>query len=398
MKVLVVTEPGVDGVFRYVESLCDFLMDGEMSVHLAYSDRRGSDRLPMLVSRIEARGGSTLNLRTANRPEPADWQAFLALRRMASAVKPDVIHSHSSKAGALARALVFCGVRAVQVYQPHAYVGMRPVRGRLDFLYDAVERVLGRTAHTLTCSSAERSFALQHLGLSPRRVHTVRHGVDTRVFAPPAPDEKRRMRESLGLPWPAPILGFLGRSSAQKDPLTLYRAFARAAAVIPDIALFHVGHGELDDELKRLARDLRIGNRVFRCPYMATPADFYRMVDGFILTSRYEGFSLAALEALAADLPMILSAAPGNLDLLAQPLSHAWKASPGDVGGFACGISRWAEALRHPSPSTHRQIAQTNYQPSRQLEAVLDLYRVWLRSRRLSESGNSEFRTCSPQR
>ena len=45
MKVLIVSEPGVDGVFRYVEALCHFLVGEGVEVHLAYSDRRGSDRL-----------------------------------------------------------------------------------------------------------------------------------------------------------------------------------------------------------------------------------------------------------------------------------------------------------------------------------------------------------------
>ncbi len=65
---------------------------------------------------------------------------------------------------------------------------------------------------------------------------------------------------------------------------------------------------------------------------MSAPLDFYRAVDGFILTSRYEGFSLAVLEAVSANLPMILSEAPGNIDLLSQPLSHFVEGPAGRCG------------------------------------------------------------------
>jgi len=380
MKVLIVSEPGVDGVFRYVEALCDFLSTQGAEVHLAYSDRRACDCLPELVARVRRHGGRTVNLGTANRPALADWSAFRALRRLARDVRPDVVHSHSSKAGFLARLLPAAGVRTVQVYNPHAYVGMRPEAGRFDWLYNRVEGVLGRTGHTIVVSADEHEFASGRLGIPPARLVHLPNGVDTAKFAPAPPEQKRRLRESLGLPVAGPVLGFIGRSVAQKDPLTLYRAFARASATRP-LTLFHVGRGELDRPLDLLADELGIRHRLIRLPYLSQPADFYRAVDGFALCSRYEGFSLAALEALSANLPLILSAAPGNRDLLAHPLSHAWSALPGDVDSFAEGIAAWHDRLQQPAAVNHRQIARARYDLRVTLGAVLDLYRQLVNSR-----------------
>jgi glycosyltransferase involved in cell wall biosynthesis len=373
MKVLVVTEPGVDGVFRYVEVLCHYLIKRGIDVHLAYSDRRGSDRLPKLVAWVEDHGGLTVNLRTSNRPAFSDWSAFCSLLKLARTVKPDVIHSHSSKAGFLARTLRFFGIKAVQFYHPHAYVGMRPVPGRLDPFYNLIEGVLGRTAYTIASSTSENEFACQRLKIPPARVFLRPNGVNTDLFAPAPPEEKLRLREALGLPLNELILGFIGRSSAQKDPLTLYQAFANVAAEKP-ISLFHVGQGELDPELDLLVGRLGLGHRVFRRPYMSESSGFYRAVDGFILTSHYEGFSLAVLEAVSANLPMIMSEAPGNTDLLAQPLSHLWKARPGDVEGFSRGIASWYERLQTPSPINHRQIAMARFDHRQKLGEIVDLY------------------------
>ncbi len=373
MKVLVVTEPGVDGVFRYVETLCHFLIEQGIEVHLAYSDRRGSDRLMKLVAWVEDRGGLTVNLRTANRPALSDWGAFCSLRKLARTVKPDVIHSHSSKAGFLARTLRIFGIKAVQFYHPHAYVGMRPVPGRLDPFYNMIEGVLGRTAYTIASSTTENIFACRRLKIPPARVFIRPNGVNTDLFTPAPPGEKLRLRETLGLPLHQPILGFIGRSSAQKDPLTLYRAFAKVAAEKP-IALFHVGQGELDAELDLLVGRFGLGGRVFRRPYMSVPLDFYRAVDGFILTSHYEGFSLAVLEALSANLPMILSEAPGNIDLLAQPLSHLWIAPPGDVEGFSRCIASWCDRLQTMAPINHRQVAMSRYDHRKKLGEIVELY------------------------
>lgn len=373
MKVLVVSEPGVDGVFRYVESLCHFMIEHGVEVHFAYSDRRACDRLYMLIRSIEEHGGETINLRTINRPSLTDLSALLSLIKLARKLKPDVIHSHSSKAGVLARILPYFGIKGVQIYNPHAYVGLRPKAGKLDWFYNFIESRLGRNAWTIVASTDETKFAQRRLKIPPIRVDHLPNGVDTEVFTPVSHEDKRQLREKLGLPTNRPILGFMGRSSAQKDPLTLYRAFIKAAGKSP-VALFHAGRGELDEELDSLVKRSGMSDRVYRVPYMSNPVDFYRAVDGFILTSRYEGFSIAALEALSTDLPLILSQSPGNMDLLAQPLSHAWSAPIGDVDGFVSGINEWLAELQAAKPINHRQIACSQYDQRDKFRTVLELY------------------------
>lgn len=372
MRVLVVSEPGTDGVFRYVEALCRYLLEREVEVHLAYSDRRGSDRLQALVREVAARGGLTLNLRVGNRPGWGDWRGFRRLLRGARRVRPDIVHSHSSKAGALARALALCGIRARQIYHPHAYAGLKPERRAIDRVYDRVEQALGRTSWTVACSPFERAFALDRLRLPPGRVRCIPNGVDVRTFTPPTPERRLEARGQFGLPAEAVVLGCLARAAPQKDPITLYRAFAAAGR---PAVLWHVGEGELDGALRAEAARLGLDGRLVRRPAVVDPAAFHRAIDGFVLTSRYEGCSLAALEAMASGAPLILSRAAGNLDLLALPLSHAWSAPPGDAPGFAAAISAWFDDVSRARPSNHAEIARARFDAGRQLAAVLELYR-----------------------
>jgi Glycosyltransferase len=377
MNVLIVSEPGVDGVFRYVERLVDHLLGRDVRVHLAYSDSRAGEALARFVDRVEDAGGRTLNLRVGNRPCLDDLRALLALRTFVRDLRPDLIHCHSAKAGALARLLPVLGILDVPLlYQPHAYIGMRPARGRLDFAYDAVERVLGRWSTTLTCSYDEQNYALHRLRIPPARARIVLNGVDTLRFFPAAAGRRRELRAAFGIPDDAVVLGSICRSSAQKDPITLYHAFARVAARDPRLVLFHVGRGEFDPELERIVRENGLGNRVLRRPYLSDPVEFYQAVDGFALASRYEGFSLALLEALAADLPLIVSEAPGNGDILGRPLSHLWHAPVGDVAAFSSAIGEWAAecASAVPTRRNHREIARTYYDQRRSLARVVSLY------------------------
>jgi len=379
LTVLLVSEPGVDGVFRYVEGLAHFLVEQGVVVHLAYSDRRGSEALGTLVGFVRQQGGETLNLATANAPEPADLRAWFALHALVRRTRPDIIHSHSSKAGALARSLPLLGVRTPQIYHAHAYPGMRPQFRAARLLYDGIERVLGHFSFTINCSQDEQDYARRRLGLPAARTLCVPNSVDTQRFTPPTdPAQKLGLRRKFGLPPHALILGSIGRASRQKDPLTLYRAFARTLETEPDLVLFHLGCGDLAPELDLYVRTHGLQARIIRHDYLATPVDFYRSVDGFILTSLYEGLSLSALEAMSCDLPLILSEAPGNGGLLNRPLSHLWSAPIGDIAGFARAIRQWSARCRAggaAGPSNHRTTAREHFDARQNFSTVLEVYR-----------------------
>jgi glycosyltransferase involved in cell wall biosynthesis/VanZ family protein len=380
MKVLMVSEPGENGVFTYVEALCYYLIEQGVSVHLGYSDRRGSDRLTALVAHVEASGGQTANMEVGSGVEVGDVRAFFRLWRLAVRVRPDVIHCHSSKAGVLGRSLAFAGIRSGYAYHPHAYYGMRPNRARRDVLYDAIEGWFGQIGTTVLISAGERNYALKRLRVPIGRLAFISNGVDTNRFAPVPPPKKNALRDAFGIPRDRIVLGAISRLSPQKDPLTLYRAFAIASSERPDLHLFHVGDGELGPEVDRLILELGLGHRVTRLRYLSDSTVFYQAVDGFILTSTYEGLSLAALEAMSSDLPLILSRAPGNIDLLYLPLSHAWGAAPGDAAQFAGCIGLWHASRREGAPSSHRSIAMEKFDCANAQADVLAHYRSLVRA------------------
>lgn len=382
MTVLIVSEPGQDGVFRFVEALIRFLVSRSVRVHLAYSHWRSCERLAALVGFVRQNGGVTLNLTTANQPAWSDLPALGKLRRLVRATRPDLIHSHSSKAGVLARTLMALGVRIPQIYQPHAYAGMRPQHDSARLIYDGIESLMGRTGMTINVSSDEHDYALQRLHLPDRRTVCIPNGVDSACFSPVPAAEKSALRRQLGLPARARILGTLGRASAQKDPLTLYRAFAIALTHEPDLVLCHVGHGELDGELDGFIAERGLEGRIIRLSYLDKPVDFYRVIDGFILTSRYEGLSLAVLEAMACDLPLILSDAPGNRDFIPIPLSHLRTAPVGDVPAFAQAITQWAAGVRTDTvPSNHRALALERFDSRLSFMRILALYQRLIAAR-----------------
>lgn len=324
MTVLMVSEPGVDGVFRYVEALTYFLLENDVRVHLAYSSCRGSDCLVELTKAVEKAGGATMDLRVSNRPCAYDIVALARLERFIQRTQPDIIHSHSAKAGVLARSLYPLHRNIRFFYHPHAYLGMRPNRGRIDAVYDTIERLLGRVGKTLNCSRQEYNYARDQLRIPETKLIHAPNSVDFDHFHPPTPERKIEARREFGIPTNALVLGSLGRTAEQKNPLLLYRAFALFAKEREDVHLLHIGRGPLDKELDAFISANSLNSKVTRIPYLTNSLAFYHAIDGFCLTSRYEGLSMAVLEALACNLPLILSKAAASRELEDFGLNHTW--------------------------------------------------------------------------
>lgn len=362
MNILLVSQPASDGVFRHVEGLADYLLGQGAAVHLAYSDKAACDALPKLVNRVEAAGGRTLNLRIGNGPEFGDLPAVIKLRGLIRAAQPDLIHAHSSKAGALVRGLALCGLKERILYTAHAYYSMHAPTGVKARFFHAIERRLGRHGATIAVSSDEAAFARDHLGIRDRDLRTVPNGVNCARFRPVQAGEKRALRAQFGLPPDALLLGTVGRFSTQKDPLTTYSALAEVMATEPQLHFVHLGKGELEPKVDALLAERGLSGRCHRIQYLADTAPFYQMLDGFVLASLYEGMSYAVIEGIATGLPMILSDAPGNRDFAAMGLDRVYWSRPKDPAALAAAIRRWREDWIQAGPTAvHREVALARF-------------------------------------
>ncbi|MBP6864629.1 MAG: glycosyltransferase [Candidatus Didemnitutus sp.] len=373
LRIMQVVEPGRDGVFRHVEGLVRHLMGRGVQVDLAYSSRRPSDRLFELVAEITMRGGRTMDLQVANAPAVKDSVAWLKLIRFIRETKPSLIHTHSSKAGALGRVAAFACRRPV-VYTPNAYYGMADGGKPAEALFNGIERILGGIGSTICVSEDERLFAHDILRIAPERQQVIPNGVDTNAFTPANAATRADWRRDHGIPADAFVVGTAGRFSRQKDPLTLYKAIVIAMRSDPRIFFLHLGDGELVDEAEAIMAGADIRQRYKRIAYLSNPQRFYQGIDTFALTSRYEGLSFAVLEALACDLPLILSDVPGNREFMRLGLSHCWFSAQGDTDGFAALINRAAGLARADATRNHRQLAVKLFDQQVCCGRVLEFY------------------------
>lgn len=124
-------------------------------------------------------------------------------------------------------------------------------------------------------------------------------------------------REALKLPQDAWIVGNVGRLHPDKDQATLLKGFAQALPSLPAHALLAiVGKGRLEEELKDLARELAIADRVVFLGQVADARCYFKAFDAFALSSDHEPFGMVLLEAMAAGVPIIATACGGVREII----------------------------------------------------------------------------------
>lgn len=239
-------------------------------------------------------------------PHPLrDWRARAALAAVQARFTPTVVHTHTSKAGALLRGRRSPAVRVVHTYHGHV---LRDYYGRLrSALLVHLERRLAARTDALIAISPSCRDELVALGIAPAaRLHVVAPAVEVAAFAA---GDRARARATLGLGSETFALGFVGRLVPIKRP-ELFVAAVRA--VRGPVAGLVFGDGPLRADLAPSAGD--------RIRWLGARADLAQLLpacDALVFTSRREGCPLAAIEAFAAGVPVVGLDVPGVRDALA---------------------------------------------------------------------------------
>jgi glycosyltransferase involved in cell wall biosynthesis len=161
------------------------------------------------------------------------------------------------------------------------------------------------------CVSAEIAAAVTRWRTVPKGiVEVVPNGIT--VDPPPGMPSREQVRESLGIPETAKVVGTVGRLTEVKRQDRLLRA----VATLPDVWLLVVGDGDERANLERLAAELGVAKRTRFAGYQPQPEAYLRAMDAFALTSRSEGFPVSLLEAWAAGMPVVSTAVGGIPDVV----------------------------------------------------------------------------------
>ncbi len=259
-----------------------------------------------------------------------DFLALAELCLLFLKARPDVVHTHSSKAGILGR--LAAGITGAPVVI-HSYHGFGFHGRQPDFvrkLYVSLERICARLSDALIFVSKANWSQAESLGIgSPGRYVLIRSGVRLADF-PARLADRWREKSSLGLGRHKPLVVSIANLKPQKNPLDFIEMAARVLKEKPDAEFVFVGDGPLRPAVEGRILALGIGHRVKLLGWRRDAARILALADVFVLTSLWEGLPRSLVEALKSGVPAVAYSTDGVADILKEG-ENGYAVAAGDV-------------------------------------------------------------------
>lgn len=256
----------------------------------------------------------------------SDARGFAQLTRLFFREQPDVVHTHTAKAGTLGRLAAatynMSRPRRRRCLVVHTFHG-NVLQGYFGPTASRAIRLVERSLSAITdviiaISPRQRAEIVDRFRVAPAgRVQTLPLGLDLdRFFEIGAVD--KALRRELGFPDEAILFGALGRLVSIKNIALLLRAFAGARRGDAAVRLVIAGDGPERTTLQRLSEELGVAESVRFVGWRQDLQRVYAGLDVVALSSRNEGTPVALIEAMAAGRPVVATAVGGVPDLLAE--------------------------------------------------------------------------------
>ena len=296
-KVLHIVEAMGGGVFTYIVELANGMCK-DFDVTIAFGIRSQTpenyaEYFDQRVSLIQ------VNNFTRGLNPVKDLGSCFELRKIVKKVQPDIIHMHSSKAGAIGR-VMFSGRKYRMFYTPHGYsFFMGDVSGLKKKVFKYIETLCGkRNCTTVACGKSE----WEQIKKVSKKSTYISNGINMEKLQKII-DETGSMKTGKHLAF---TVYTVGRIDYQKHP----ELFNRIAERLPDINFVWIGDGEMRDKLT--SPNITITGWLDNKRAIRRAKQY----DVFVLASRYEGLPISLLEAMYLKKTCVVSNVVGTRDVI----------------------------------------------------------------------------------
>ena len=291
-----------------------------------------------------------------------DFRAFQQLRSTLRKLRPDVVHTHESKAGILGRlAAASVGTRAV-IHGVHILPFLDETWLKRSFYLSAEKATARITDAFIHVSDGMMSACFDHGLGADKRHHVVYSGFDIKRFAKAVPpDDWRTLLGVEGNSDKPPVVAMLAALEERKQHVELIERLPALLNQCPDVRIVFAGEGHLSDRIAQKITSLGLDHRVKLLGYRPDPERIIAMADVCLLCSRREGLPRAVIQYLAGGRPAVVFHLKG-IELLIRDGHNGLILRPGDWDGLITSISG---LLRHAPNRTEmsRHAVTTDLSP-----------------------------------
>ncbi len=303
-----------------------------------------------IQERSESRGVRTYIIPTSGM---ADWRWAVRFKRLLQQERVDLIHAHEFDAnvqGAFVAALL--GIPLVATIHGKNYFWEK-LRRRLAY------RCVSHWTTMVAVSQNLKQFVIEKVGVSPDRLRVVYNGVDTLPYCEAT--EVDLLRKELDLPEQDRIVGVVGNLYPVKGHQYLIDGIPSILEKCPNTSFLFAGRGHLETELKEQVHRLNLDRRVHFLGLRQDISRILALLDVFVLPSLSEGLSMAILEAMIAEKPVVATNVGGNPELVLDG-ETGFLVSPRDSRALAESVTKLLvdreQAMKFAERGKHRAEGQ----------------------------------------
>jgi len=242
-------------------------------------------------------------------PYWGEWDLIhgLTLARLARKRDYRILHLHSGHALAW-------GLWAKLFYPPLKLIAVRRVDFSIRKHPFSFIKYRNPLVNSVVAISENIRQVLLSDGISAEKIVTIHSGIDLKKYSDS--ETPANFREKWSIPENSIIVGTISAFVGHKDYPTLLKAAARVIENSEKIYFLAVGEGRLLTDMKKLARDLKITSRFIFTGFQREVGQFLKSFDIFVISSKKEGLGTSVLDAQAAGLPVIGTAAGGIPEMI----------------------------------------------------------------------------------
>ena len=312
-----------------------------------------------------------------------DIKAFISIFRILRKSKPDIVHTHTSKAGLIGRLAARMARVSIIIHTPHGHVFYGHFGRFLSRIFLQMEKLLGKiTHHQIALTPKEGNDYLSLRVTKPNNTTVIHSGVDVHRFMEGA-KQRARKRKELGIPPDSLVVGYAGWLIPIKGVTHLVNAMTEVVGKYPNSQLILVGKGddtgEEEIKLKEQVERAGLEDKIRFLGWRPDVDEIMGCFDIFVLPSLNEGMGRVLVEAMAAGLPIVASRVGGIPDLVKDG-KNGLLVSPADATALAKAISALLEdkEKRKRMGEMGTKIGQ-QYSTEAMVEQIDDLYRDLLK-------------------
>ncbi len=311
-----------------------------------------------------------------------DLRALSAMRRLIREYQPDVVHTHTAKAGFVGRLAARLEGVPVVVHTFHGHVFKGYFNAVKSKLFVLMERLAARWADTIITltDSLRRELVNQYHITRKGHITVLPLGLDLTPFVE-APRKSGTFRQAWDIPPEAPLIGIVARLAPVKNHRLFLETAQRILQQRPDAYFAIVGDGEDGDMLRAYAAELEIAERVVFTGWQKDTAAVYSDIDVKVISSKNEGTPVTIIEALAAGCPVVSTDVGGVRDML-EGGTFGRLVPYGDPDALATAVLETVDTPPDPDPA--QQAMVNRYGIDRLVRDIDGLYQGLLTKKRVN--------------